>query len=119
MKSLKLSLLFGTVLAAVSLPAAAGPGPQEVYRPLNSKQELGALKPGTQIAHECPKCGAITVTKASKDQSHAEGFTCPVCKMEVTYRDTGGGKGSKATLIDCVEEKTGKKMSARVCALQR
>src|SRR5215218_4903935 len=116
-KRMKLSILLGAALAMANLIALAGPGPQDVYQPLRSKQELTALKPGTRIAHECPHCGAITVSKAQKDKSHAEGFTCPVCKMELTYRDTGGGKGGKMALVDCIDTKTGKKMSARVCAM--
>ena len=117
MKLTKLTLLLFSTIAALTLGAAAGPGPQDIYRPLRSKQELSALKPGTRIAHECPHCGSITISKAQKDGSHAQGFTCPVCKMEFTYRDTGGGKGGRQTLIDCVDTKTGKKMSARVCAM--
>ena len=105
-------------LALGSAPVYAGPGPQ-VFHPVKSKQELSALRPGTQVAHECPHCGAITISKADKKQSHAEGFACPVCKMQVTYRDTGGGKGPKLGLIDCVDVKTGKKMTARVCAMHK
>lgn len=119
MKSLKLTLLLGAALAAMNLAALAGPGPQQVFRPLNSKQELSVLTPGTQVAHECPHCGAITISKADKEHSQASGFTCPVCKMQVTYRDTGGGKGPRLGLIDCVDTKTGKKMTARVCALHK
>lgn len=118
MKPLKLTLLLGAAVAAMNLSALAGPG-QQVYRPLSSTGEISALKPGTQIAHQCPKCGAITVSKATKDQSHAKGFTCPMCRMEYTYRDAGGGKGGKVGFVDCVDTKTGKKMSARVCALQK
>jgi predicted RNA-binding Zn-ribbon protein involved in translation (DUF1610 family) len=116
-KITKLSLLLCAALAASTAATIAGPGPQDVYRPLHSKQELSALKPGTRIAHECPHCGTITVSKAQKDMSHAEGFTCPTCKMEFTYRDSGSGKGGKQALIDCVDAKSGKKMSARVCAM--
>ena len=119
MKSLKLNLLLGAAVAAMNLAAFAGPGPQQVFQPLKSKQELSVLKPGTQVAHECPHCGTITVSKVGKDQAHAEGHTCPVCKMTITYRDTGGGKGPKLPLIDCVDVKTGKKMSARVCAANK
>ena len=118
MKSLKLSLLLGAAVAAMNLAAIAGPGPQQVFRPVN-KQELSVLRPGTQVAHECPHCGTIAVSKVGKDQAHAEGHTCPVCKMKVTYRDTGGGKGPRLRLIDCVDVKTGKKMTARVCALHK
>jgi hypothetical protein len=119
MKSLKLSLLLAASLAAMNLSAFAGPDPQ-VFRPLNSKQELSALSPGTQIAHECPHCGAITLSKVGKnDKTHAEGHTCPVCKMNVTYQDAGAGKGPKVGFIQCVDAKTGKKMSARVCAHQK
>ena len=118
MKSLKLSLLLGAAVAAMNVAAFAGPG-VELFRPLKSRQELSALTPGTRVAHECPHCGAITVTKVGKDQAHAEGHTCPVCKMKVTYRDTGAGKGPKIGLIECVDAATGKKMTARVCAVQK
>jgi predicted RNA-binding Zn-ribbon protein involved in translation (DUF1610 family) len=118
MKSLKLTLLLGAALAAMNLSALAGPGPQ-TYLPVRSSQDLGVLKPGDQVAHECPHCGAITITTVGKDKSHAAGFTCPVCKMQVTYRDTGGGKGPRIGLIDCVDTKTGKKMTARVCVLHK
>ena len=118
MKSLKMTLLLGAALAAMNLAAFAGPGPQ-VFRPLNSRHELSVLTPGTQVAHECPHCGAITISKVGKDQSHAEGFTCPLCKMKITYRVAGGGKAPPTRLIDCVDVKTGKKMSARVCAAHK
>ena len=119
MKSLKFSLLLGAAVAAMNLAAFAGPGPQQVFRPLNSRQELSVLRPGTQVAHECPHCGAITVSKVGKDQAHAESHTCPVCKMKITYRDSAGGKAPQTRLIDCVDVKTGKKMSARVCAAHK
>jgi predicted RNA-binding Zn-ribbon protein involved in translation (DUF1610 family) len=115
MKSLKMSLLLGAAVAAMNVAALAGPGPQ-VFQPLKSKEELSVLKPGTQVAHQCPHCGVIAISKVGKDKSHAEGFTCPECKMQLTYRDTGGGKGPKLGMIECVDVKTGKKMSARVCA---
>ncbi|MEQ1862163.1 MAG: hypothetical protein ABMA13_19780 [Chthoniobacteraceae bacterium] len=118
MKSLKLTLLLGAAFAAMNLAAFAGPGPQQVFRPV-TKQELGVLKPGTQVAHECPHCGTIAVSKVGKDKAHAESHTCPVCKMTVTYRDSGSGKAPKTGLIDCVDAKTGKKMTARVCALHK
>ena len=51
MKSLKLSLLAGIAVVAMGLTAAAGPG-QQVYRPLSSKAEISALKPGSPIASE-------------------------------------------------------------------
>src|SRR3954463_6081098 len=105
LNKLYLTLAFGAAMLTTS--AVAGPGPQQVFRPLNSRQELSVLKPGTQIAHECPHCGAITISKVGKDQSHAEGFTCPVCKMQITYRDAGGGKGPRLALVDCVDTKTG------------
>ena len=117
-KSLKLSLLLGAAVVAMNISAFAGPG-VELFRPLKSRQELSALTPGTRVAHECPHCGAITVSKVGKDQSHAESFTCPECKMKITYRDSGGGKASPTRLIDCVDAKTGQKMSARVCAVQK
>ena len=116
MKSLRLSLLLGAAVAAMNVAVFAGPGPQQVFKPLNSKQELSALKPGTQVAHECPHCGAITVSKVGDDKSHAESHTCPECKMKITYKESGSGKTPKIGTVACVDEKTGKEMSARVCA---
>lgn len=107
----------GAAIAALALASSslyAGPGPEQVYRPVKDREALSALKPGTYVAHECPKCGTIGVTKASKDKSQAEGFTCPTCKMHYTFRDAGGGK-AKAGYIACVDDK-GKQMSAKVCA---
>ena len=118
MKSLKLSLLSGIAMAAMSLTAMAGPG-QQVFQPLNSKEEISALKPGSDIAHECPHCGAMTVSKVGKDKSHAESYTCPVCKMTIVYRDSGSGKAPKAGLIECQDTKTGKRMTAKVCAARK
>lgn len=118
MKSLKLTLLLTAALAALNLAAVAGSGPQQIYRPLYSQKELGALRPGTMVAHECPHCGAITTSKTGDDKAHAESHTCPVCKMKVTYRDSGSGKTAPIGLIACVDAKTGKEMSARVCAVR-
>jgi predicted RNA-binding Zn-ribbon protein involved in translation (DUF1610 family) len=117
MKSLKLSLLLGAAVAAMNLAAIAGPGPQQIYKPLNSQAEVSALKPGSMVAHECPHCGTMTLSKVGDDKAHAASHTCPVCKMKITYRDSGSGKAPKAGLIVCVDEKTGKEMTARVCAL--
>ncbi len=116
MKSLKLSLLLSAAVAAMNLTALAGPGPQQVYKPLNSQAEVSALKAGTSVAHECPHCGTMTVSKVGDDKAHAESHTCPVCKMKVKYKDAGGGKAAKLGFIACVDEKTGKEMTARVCA---
>lgn len=112
MKSLFKFSLLTMALAAMNLTAFAGPG-QQVFRPVDA-QEYGVLKPGTEVAHECPHCGSITVSKVGK--SHHKGHTCPECKMSVTYRESGSGKGDRFKLIDCIDEKSGKKMSARVCA---
>ncbi len=116
LKSLKLSLLLGAALAVMNLTAFAGPGQQQIFRPLNSKQEVSALRPGTHVAHECPHCGTIAISKVGDDKSHAESHTCPECKMKITYRESGSGKAPAARLVSCVDEKTGKEMSARVCA---
>jgi predicted RNA-binding Zn-ribbon protein involved in translation (DUF1610 family) len=118
MKLAKLYLVVAIGAAMLTTSAVAGPGPQQVFQPV-TKQELGVLKPGTQVAHQCPHCGTIAVSKVGKDMAHAESHTCPVCKMTVTYRDSGSGKAPKVGLIDCVDAKTGKKMTARVCALHK
>ncbi len=115
MKSLKLTLLLGAALAAMNMSALA----DSVFKPLNSKAEVSALKPGSQVAHECPHCGTMKISKVGKDKAHAESHTCPVCKMKITYKDAGGGKGPKVGFIACIDEKTGKKMTARVCAAHK
>jgi predicted RNA-binding Zn-ribbon protein involved in translation (DUF1610 family) len=118
MKPTRLHLALALAAAMLTTSAFAGPGPQQVFRPV-TKQELGVLKPGTQVAHECPHCGTIAVSKTGKDKAHAESHTCPVCKMTVTYQDSGSGKAPKAGRIDCVDVKSGKKMTARVCAAHK
>lgn len=116
MKRLQLTLLLAAAVAAMNMTAFAGPGPQQVFRPLNSKTEVSSLKAGTTVAHECPHCGTITTSKVGDDKSHAESHTCPECKMTIKYKESGSGKGAKVGHIACVDEKTGKEMSARVCA---
>ena len=118
--SLKLSLLLGAALLAMNLSAFAGPDGQ-AFRPVKSREELSALTPGTEVAHECPHCGTIVVSKVGKDQAHAESHTCPECKMKVTYRPTAGGKSPApdTRTIECVDETTGKTMSAKVCAAHK
>jgi len=56
------------------------------------------------------------VSKVGDGKSHAESHTCPECKMKITYKTGGGDKGPKVSFIACVDEKTGKEMTARVCA---
>ena len=116
MKSLKLTLLLGAALAVMNLAAFAD---SQVFKPLASKAEVSALKPGTKVMHECPHCGTMTVSEVGKDKAHAESHTCPECKMKITYRDSGSGKASGTKLITCVDEKTGKEMSARICAAHK
>jgi len=115
-KSFKFSVLVGVAFAAMNLAVFAGPGPQQVFRPLNSTSEISKLKAGSMVAHECPHCGTMAVTKVTDAKAEAEGHTCPECKMKVTYRDSGSGKAPQTRMIACVDEKTGKEMSARVCA---
>ena len=60
MKSLRFTLLLGAALAAMNLAALAD---SQVFKPLRSVAELSALRPGTEVAHECPHCGAISISK--------------------------------------------------------
>ena len=118
--SLKLSLLLGAALLAMNLSAFAGPDGR-TFRPVKSREELSVLTPGTEVAHECPHCGTIEITKADKDKAHAESHTCPECKMKVTYQASAGGKSPapNTRTIECKDEKTGKTMSAKVCAAHK
>ena len=115
MKSLNFSFLIAAAVAVLNLSAFAGPG-QQIFKPLSSKAEISALKPGSRVAHECPHCGTMTVSTVGDDKAHAESHTCPECKMKITFRDAGGGKATPTRLVSCVDVKTGKEMSARVCA---
>lgn len=105
--------LAGLVFSLTSVQA--GPGPQQVFRPVKTTKQLGALKPGSSVAHSCPHCGTLSIAKVDEEKSHAKGFTCPQCKMKFEYRDSGGGK-ARSTHIVCVDAKSGKEMSAQVCA---
>ncbi len=110
----KLAGVFLAVLALTSAPLLAGPGPQQVFRPVKDYKALSALSAGSQVAVECPHCGTVGVSKVGSDKSHTEGFTCPECKLRFTFRDTGSGKARAGRFV-CVDDK-GREMSAKVCA---
>jgi transposase-like protein len=112
--SLKRTFLALLALSALNIAAVAGPG--QVFQPLTSKNEISSLKPGTSMAVECPHCGTIVVSKVGFNHKHAAGFTCPACKMKIVYSATGSGKGTKG-MVGCVDEKTGRNMAVRVCAV--
>jgi predicted RNA-binding Zn-ribbon protein involved in translation (DUF1610 family) len=105
------------ILASAALtcaPMYAGPGPQQIFRPVKDLRALSVLTPGFHVSHECPHCGTISISKVGTDKSHAEGFTCPDCKRKFTFLESGSGK-ARVGRFTCVDDK-GRQMSAKVCA---
>ena len=118
MKLIKISQLLA-VLCAVSFTTAttahAGPGPQQVYRPVKSYEAAAELAPKTKVAVSCPSCGAVSVSTVGKDKSHLKSFSCTVCQHNFEIVPTGSGKASVGTLV-CKDTKTGRKMALKMCA---
>jgi predicted RNA-binding Zn-ribbon protein involved in translation (DUF1610 family) len=109
--------LLAIILAAsalISSPAYAGPGPQQIFRPVKDLKALSVLTPGFHVSHECPHCGTIGISKVGTEKSHAKGFTCPECKRKYTFLESGSGK-ARVGRFTCVDDK-GRTMSAKVCA---
>jgi len=118
MKSTTISKHLATLCAVSFIGAAvahAGPGPQQVYRPVKSYEAASALAPKTRIAVTCPSCGAVSVSTVGKDKSHLKSFTCTACNHSFEVVPTGSGKASVGALI-CKDPKTGKKMPLKMCA---
>lgn len=95
--------------------AQAGPGQQQVYRPVKTYEAASALAPKTKIAITCPSCGAVSVSAVNKEKSHLKSFDCSVCKHSFELVPSGSGKASVGNLV-CKDTKTGRKMSLKLCA---
>ena len=95
--------------------AQAGPGQQQVYRPVKTYEAASTLAPKTKIAVTCPSCGAVSVSGVNKEKSHLKSFECSVCNHSFEIVPTGSGKASVGNLV-CKDTKTGKKMSLMMCA---
>lgn len=65
-------------------------------KPIETVQDIEALKPGDEVAMACPKCKTITVSKveegkgAIKREVGREQHLCPGCKTVI--KTTGVGK---------------------------
>ncbi|SRR5581483_12102656 len=54
------------VIGASALQALAGPGPQSLNTPLNTREQASALKPGTPVAMSCAKCKTVMINTDRK-----------------------------------------------------
>jgi predicted RNA-binding Zn-ribbon protein involved in translation (DUF1610 family) len=97
MKTTLFNRISGALVAAVVLSFAvpyqahAGPGPH-TFAPITTIQAADALKPGQQVAIQCPDCGAIQILTLDKNRSALKSWTCPVCH-EVFHTVESGSSG--------------------------
>ncbi len=82
-----LCFVFGLVA-----PAVAGPGPQQIFTPVETMKQAEAIKPGKTIAFSCGNCGSMSVTVADTDRSYLHGYTCDRCKKKFVRRDNAHGQ---------------------------
>lgn len=74
-----------------------------VGQPLNTVQDIEALKPGDEVAMACPKCKTITVTKVEKGKGAVketranEKHLCPGCGNVI--KTTGVGKAATDKVV--------------------
>ncbi|MEO8352125.1 MAG: hypothetical protein ABI680_10370 [Chthoniobacteraceae bacterium] len=80
-------LTFGVITSAV-----AGPGPQQIFRPVKTMKQAESIKPGHAIAFSCGNCGSMSVTVADKDRSYLRGHTCDNCKKKFVLRQNAHGE---------------------------
>ncbi len=89
----------GAVAAALFIvtlapQAQAGPGPQQVYRPVATMTAAEQIPVGSKIAFSCDNGGPVTVVTVDKDRSYLKGFTCPVSKRVYRLMPGGGGRAA-------------------------
>lgn len=71
--------------------ANAGPGPQQIYRPVMTMTAAQGIPVGSRIAFSCDNGGPVSVFTVDKDRSYLKGFTCPVSKRLYRLMPGGGG----------------------------
>ena len=94
-------ILWSALLAlGVIAPAVAGPGQQEVYRPVSTLKQASSIKPGARIAIECGGCGAVKTMAADRERSYLHGYTCETCHRKFVLRTNAHGETRGAYICD-------------------
>lgn len=72
-------------------------------KPIETREDVDALKVGDQVAMACPKCKTITVTKVEDGKGSVKGTVvrdqhlCPGCGNEI--KTTGVGKAATDKVV--------------------
>lgn len=110
------------ILAPTDANAQKGAGAAALIgKPINTVQDLEALKPGDRVAMACPKCKTITISKvqegkgAVKEARAGEQHQCPGCGNVI--KTTGVGKAATDKVVH-VCSKCGSEL-AFCCALKK
>ena len=75
--------------------AQAGPGPQQIYRPVVTMSAAQEIPVGSRIALSCDNGGPVSVFTVDKDRSYLKGFTCPVSKRYYRLMPGGGARSGE------------------------
>ncbi len=86
------ALVADVFAVALVSEAQAGPGPQQIYRPVMTMTAAQQLPVGSKIAFSCNNGGPVTVVTVDKERSYLKGFTCPVSKRVYRFSPGGGGR---------------------------
>lgn len=87
-------------LAADTKTARGGASELMKLKPIQTSEDVAALKPGDQVVMSCPKCKTVTVTRITKENKPgqiravpASEHLCPGCDNKATV--VGHGKTKK------------------------
>jgi hypothetical protein len=97
-----LGALAAAIFVASFTPQAnAGPGPQQVFRPVTTMKQAESIPVGETISFSCGNCNGATTMTVDKDRSYLKRFTCPSCKRKFrVISPGGGGKGTDIYLLE-------------------
>jgi predicted RNA-binding Zn-ribbon protein involved in translation (DUF1610 family) len=102
MKANTITKTFWSALLALGIiaPAVAGPGQQEVYRPVLTLKQAANIKPGTRLATECGLCGTMKTMVADTGRSYLHSYTCETCHRKFVLRTNAHGETYGAYICD-------------------
>lgn len=92
-------LLFSVLLTFGAVTTvSAGPGPQQVFRPVQTMEAAKKIPVGSRIALSCDNGGPVTVVTVDKDREYLKQFKCAVSKRLYRF-SPGGGANSPDQFI--------------------
>lgn len=98
--ALALAGLASNTIAAETKTARGGASELIKLKPIQTAEDVAALKPGDQVVMSCPKCKTVTATRITKENKPGQTSTvassrhlCPGCDNKVTVE--GHGKNKK------------------------